>query len=150
MNERLKTTIGAQMRRIQDMITQPRLSLAEVTSLFKHLGMMRMADIILRHEFHDESMHAKLVEAETLLENHMEKLQRDVFYEFQDECDVEDVISYAENEYGRCDDPETAKKVTENAQDIAYDYRHAMNNDDCWFYVLEGAVNSWLDDNEEG
>lgn len=68
---------------------------------------------------------------------------------FQHKCDVEDVLSYAENEYGECADSKIAKKIKENAEDIARDYRHAMGNDESWFYVLENTVESWLEDNEE-
>lgn len=76
MNERLKITFISQMQRIQDMIKQPKLSLWEINELYKHLGMMRMADIILRHDFQDESMHAKYAETEAALENAAKQAQQ--------------------------------------------------------------------------
>lgn len=149
MNERIKNTIAAQMQHIQDMVIQPKLSFWEINELYKHLGMMRMADIILRHDFEDESMHAKLLEAEALLEKAAKRAEQQVHADYQRKCDVEDVLSYAENEYGECGDPKVARKVKENADEIAREYRHAMDNDESWFYVLENVVESWLEDNGE-
>ena len=76
MNERLKITFLSQVKRIQDMIRQPELSLSEINELYKHLGMMRMADIILRHDFQDESMHAKYDEIEAALQKAAKKAER--------------------------------------------------------------------------
>ena len=149
MNERLKMTFVSQVKRIQDMIKQPKLSLWEINELYKNLGMMRMADIILRHDFQDESMHAKYDEIEAALQKAAKKAELQASIDFQRSSDMEDVISYADNEYGECSDPDIAEKVRQNAEEIARDYRHALDNDDCWFYLLESSIENWLEDNKE-
>lgn len=149
MNERIKMSFLSQVKRIQDMIRQPKLSLSEINELYKRLGMMRMADIILRHDFQDESMHAKYDEIEAALQKAAKKAELQASIDFQRSSDMEDVISYADNEYGECSDPDIAEKVRKNAEEIARDYRHALDNDDCWFYLLESSIENWLEDNKE-
>ena len=66
-------------------------------------------------------------------------------------CQVEkynrllDVMSYAENGYGLCDDPAIARKVQHYAVDITKAYEDMLEWNEAWFDVLEDIVARYME-----
>ena len=64
--------------------------------------------------------------------------------------ETEDVVAYANEGYGSCENEEIVRRIRANAQEIAKDYYAPLfGNEDHWFILLEKAVEWWLDDNRE-
>lgn len=55
-----------------------------------------------------------------------------------------DVMSYAENGYGCCNDPAVARKVRHYAADITKAYEDKLVWNEAWFDVLEDTIEEGL------